>query len=124
MDIVTRERLRNEVKVLAYRRILSKKRARELRSMAGKTWGDDPERNRWAMRASSAAYALDYKSGITTRYTNVAYGLLKGHEYKQIENKTRNPLNAKRLLETIHNFCTWQEKRDWTEDRVSKELLA
>jgi len=36
MDFVTREKLRNEVKTLAYQRVLSKKRARKLRRMASR----------------------------------------------------------------------------------------
>lgn len=122
MDIIARERLRNEVKTLAYRRGISKRRASELRRMAGEAWGVDQERNRWAYKALSAAYQIDYQSGITARYTNVAYGLLKGHEYKKIENKTRNPLDAKILLATIHNFCNRRDKENWTEEIV-RELL-
>ena len=73
MDIVTRERLRNEVKALAFRRTSSKRRARELQKRANKLyravnadieagtlegsyWND----KRWsiASQSSSAAFHL------------------------------------------------------------------
>ena len=138
MDIVTRERLRNEVKALAFRRTSSKKRARLLRQRASKLFrqvNDDREAGvlegnywndkRWniASESGSAAYQLYNDSAVRTRHTHIAYALLRGTPYRSVEEKCRVAPKPEMVLELIHKFCGYRAKRDWTLDRV-KDLLA
>ena len=138
MDIVTRERLRNEVKALAFRRTSSKRRARQLQQRANKLYrqvyaeqaAGTLEGNYWndkrysiASESSTAAFHLTNDLAGEARHVNIAYALLRGTPYRKVEQKCRVAPNAERVLNLIHKFCGYRVKRDWTLERV-KELLA
>lgn len=134
MNYKTRETIRNEMRVLTFRRRTSKNRSRELQKEAGKYYkslqeegkmtGDYWEEDNWkrAEVRTLAAYKLRSNGAHEARHYNIAYGLLKGMDYKRIENKCNVAPNPETIYKIMQEHLSYSERRDWTVEKV-KSLL-
>jgi hypothetical protein len=57
------------------------------------------------------------------RYHHVAYSLLRGNKYSEVERSCREKLDPKKLLEVIQRHLPYFDRKSYDLDRV-KELLA
>jgi hypothetical protein len=134
MNYKTRETIRNEMKILTFRRKTSKNRSRELQreagqifkimhesgKMIGKYW-DEEDWKRAEIRIS-AACELHLSGASEARHYNIAYGLLNGIDYKMIEHKCNIAPNPEIIRKIILEHLTYSEGLSWTLD-VVKTLL-
>ena len=134
MNYKAKETIRNEIKVLSFKRRTSKERSRELQreasgyynslrengKMTGRYWEEDD----WirAEVRESAAYKLRYNGAYEARHYNIAYGLLKGTDYKRIEYKCNIAPNPETVYNIIKEHIPYSEFKDWTIEKV-KVLL-
>jgi hypothetical protein len=137
MNYKTRETIRNEIKVLTFRRRISKNRSRMLQKEAGilfrevqadqaagsledHYWKDD----RWkaADTRASTAISLRASGASQARHLNIAYGLMRGMPYKAIEQKCRVAPSAATILSIMHEHLPYAERKEWDLDTV-KALL-
>lgn len=56
------------------------------------------------------------------RHYNIAYGLMRNIPYKNMERKCRVKPDSKYVLDIIHIYTPWNEKANWTLEKV-KALL-
>jgi len=134
MDIVVKERLKNEMKVLAYRRKISKNKSRKLMSDSArmqknyakaKEDGNPLAEDYWyaAVRKEQAYYYLRDDGASRARHMNIAYGLLKGTPYRNIERTCRVKPTPEYILKIIIELCLRRDRKNWTIEIV-KSLLA
>lgn len=57
------------------------------------------------------------------RYHHVAYSLLRGNKYSEIERSCREQLNPSKLHQVIQEYVSWSDRKDYDLDRV-KTLLT
>lgn len=57
------------------------------------------------------------------RYHHVAYSLLRGNKYSEVERTCREELNPSRLLEVIHQFLSYRDRKEFDLKKV-KQMLA
>jgi hypothetical protein len=128
MQPQTREEIRNELRILTFRRRSSKEKSKKLQRNAQKYlgWVDENlsshERYTRANDYFHTIACLRYDGSYEARHYNIAYGLLRGVDYRKIEHKCKEAPSAKHVLKIIHRHIPYGERKDWTVERVT-ELL-
>ena len=69
-------------------------------------------------------WSMKRKIGVDARHHIVAYGLLRGISYEQIEPwcGVFNPPSAETVLNIIQQHSSWYDKNKWTLDVVKDKL--
>lgn len=57
------------------------------------------------------------------RYHHVAYSLLRGNKYSEIERSCREKLDPKKLLKVLQQHLSYRERKEYDLDKV-KAMLA
>lgn len=133
MNICTREVIRNEIKVLAFRRKTSKKQARKLQQSAQEAFTEfensESELKYWenplwltARQRTDAASKLQMSGASDARHYNIAYALMRGMSYQQVERSCKEAPSAEKILEIIVKHEHFSEKAKWTL-KIIKDLL-
>ena len=128
MQPQVKESIRNEIKILTFRRRNSKEKYKKLQREAEDycKWLDNNTTGLYTYKNSAhyflTAEFLRYDGRHKARHYNIAYGLLRGKSYREIENKCKIQPNPETILSIIHNHVPWWEKKEWTLDRVKKLL--
>lgn len=131
MEIQTREFFRNEIKIITYRRKVSKERSRQLQKDAQRLlkqadpemgWKD--EKHQTAVNWFWAADNLKRNGAVDARHLNLAFGLLRGLTYKQIERSCYKKPSAEKIFETVQKFAQYSDKYIWTIEKIKAWLEA
>ncbi len=115
--------LKTKIKSLAHRRVLVRKEMHRLGKINSKLSLTDIENKKDLMLKNDLIKGnIRYDGSWETRHHHLAYGLLRGIPYFDMERTCKIVPNPEQILDIIHKYCSYSEKQEWTLDKVKKLL--
>lgn len=119
MRIRTRELFKTELKSTALHRREAKLAARKFDRRASKASLNDYAT---ADELYYTAYCLRFSKASRARHLNIAYGLLRGRKYRQIEAACNMRPSPKAVHEIMKSLASRYDLNDWPLEKVREAL--